>query len=83
MGYEKYREIVLANMIKMGIVLMICSFFVGPYAMPLVFNGYEIAAMIGATWITSYLVHEGRTNWFEGVKLLAAYALVVVVFLFA
>jgi Ca2+:H+ antiporter len=64
-------------------VLMICSFFVGPYAMPLVFNGYEIAAMIGATWITSYLVHEGRTNWFEGVKLLAAYALVVVVFLFA
>jgi Ca2+:H+ antiporter len=64
-------------------VLMICSFFVGPFAMPLVFNGYELAAMIGATWITSYLVTEGRTNWFEGVKLLAAYALVVVVFLFA
>src|SRR5436190_21980317 len=64
-------------------VLMICSFFVGPFAMPLVFNGYELAAMIGATWITSYLVNEGRTNWFEGVKLLAAYALVVVVILYA
>jgi Ca2+:H+ antiporter len=64
-------------------VLMICSFFVGPNPMPLIFNGYEVAAMIGAAWITSYLVHEGRTNWFEGVKLLAAYALVVVLFLFA
>jgi Ca2+:H+ antiporter len=64
-------------------VLVICSFFVGPFPMPLVFNGYEIAAMIGATWMTSYLVHEGRTNWFEGVKLLAAYASVVILFLFA
>jgi Ca2+:H+ antiporter len=61
-------------------VLMICSFFVGPFAMPLVFNGYEIAAMIGATWMASYLVTEGRTNWFEGVKLLAAYVLVGIVF---
>jgi Ca2+:H+ antiporter len=61
-------------------VLMLCSFFVGPFPMPLVFNGYEIAAMIGAAWMTSYLVHEGRTNWFEGVKLLAAYVLVGIVF---
>lgn len=64
-------------------VLMLCSFFVGPFPMPLVFNGYEIAAMIGGAWMTSYLVTEGRTNWFEGVKLLGAYALVVVMFLFA
>ena len=64
-------------------VLMICSIFVGPFTMPLVFNGYEVAAMIGATWMTSYLVHEGRTNWFEGVKLLASYLLVVVVFFLA
>jgi Ca2+:H+ antiporter len=61
-------------------VLMICSFFVGPFPMPLVFNGYEIAAMIGAAWMTSYLVTEGRTNWFEGAKLLAAYVLVGIVF---
>jgi Ca2+:H+ antiporter len=64
-------------------VLMLCSFFVGPFPMPLVFNGYEVAAMIGAAWMTSYLVTEGRTNWFEGVKLLAAYVLVVILFLFA
>jgi Ca2+:H+ antiporter len=61
-------------------VLVLCSFLVGPFPMPLVFNGYEIAALIGATWITSYLVIEGRTNWFEGVKLLAAYLLVAIVF---
>ena len=64
-------------------VLMLCSFFVGPYPMPLVFNGYEVAAMIGAAWMTSYLVQEGRTNWFEGVKLLAGYVLVVIVFFYA
>ena len=61
-------------------VLMLCSFFVGPFPMPLVFNGYEVAAMIGGAWMTSYLVTEGRTNWFEGVKLLAAYVLVGIVF---
>ena len=64
-------------------LLVICSFFIGPTPMPLVFNGFEVGAMIGAAWITSYLVHEGRTNWFEGLKLLAAYALVVLMFLFA
>jgi Ca2+:H+ antiporter len=64
-------------------VLMLCSFFVGPAPMPLVFNGYEVAAMIGAAWMTSYLVTEGRSNWFEGAKLLASYVLVVLMFLFA
>jgi Ca2+:H+ antiporter len=63
--------------------LMIFSFFIGPAPMPLVLNGYEVAAMIGAAWITSYLVVEGRSNWFEGVKLLGAYVLVVLMFLFA
>jgi Ca2+:H+ antiporter len=64
-------------------VLVAVSFVVGPTPMPFVMNGYEVAAMIGAAWITSYLVHEGRSNWFEGLKLLAAYALVVILFLFA
>jgi Ca2+:H+ antiporter len=64
-------------------VLVVCSFFIGPGPMPIVLNGYETAAMIGAAWITSYLVTEGRSNWFEGVKLLAAYLLVVLMFLFA
>ncbi|MFL5839754.1 MAG: calcium/proton exchanger [Thermoleophilaceae bacterium] len=64
-------------------VLVIFSFFIGPAPMPFVLNGYEVAAMIGAAWITSYLVHEGRSNWFEGLKLLGAYALVVLMFLFA
>jgi Ca2+:H+ antiporter len=64
-------------------VLTICSFFIGPFPMPLVFNGYEVAALIGGAWMTSYLVTEGRTNWFEGLKLLASYALVVLVFAYA
>ena len=64
-------------------VLVVFSFFIGPAPMPLVFNGYEVAALIGAAWITSYLVHEGRSNWFEGLKLLGAYVIVVLMFLFA
>jgi Ca2+:H+ antiporter len=64
-------------------VLVLFSFFIGPAPMPLVLNGYEVAALIGAAWITSYLVHEGRSNWFEGVKLLGAYVIVVLMFLFA
>src|SRR5213595_3119629 len=32
-------------------VLVLCSFFIGPAPMPLVFNGYEVAALIGAAWI--------------------------------
>jgi Ca2+:H+ antiporter len=66
-----------------GPALVLFSFFIGPGPMPLVFNGYEIAALIGGTWIASYLVHEGRSNWFEGVKLLGAYILVILLFLFA
>ena len=64
-------------------MLVVFSFFIGPAPMPLVFNGYEVAALIGAAWITSYLVHEGRSNWFEGLKLLGAYVIVVLMFLFA
>jgi Ca2+:H+ antiporter len=51
--------------------------------MPLVFNGFEIAA-IGLGVLVAYQVtNEGESTWFEGVQLLALYAILGLTFYFA
>jgi Ca2+:H+ antiporter len=64
-------------------VLVLLSFAFGPFPMALVFNGYEIGAMLFAVLIANFLVQEGESNWFEGVQLLAVYAVLGVVFFYA
>jgi Ca2+:H+ antiporter len=64
-------------------VLVLLSYVVGPGAMPLVFNGYELGAMLFAVLIANFLTQEGESNWFEGVQLLALYAVLGLVFYFA
>jgi Ca2+:H+ antiporter len=64
-------------------VLVIVSFFVGPNPMALVFNGYELAGLIAAVLIANFLASEGESTWFEGVQLLALYAVLGLVFYFA
>jgi Ca2+:H+ antiporter len=64
-------------------VLVLCSFFVGPGPMPLVFNGFELAGLLFAVLIANYVTQEGRSNWFEGVQLLAVYVILAVVFGYA
>jgi Ca2+:H+ antiporter len=64
-------------------VLVLLSFVFGPEPMPLVFNGYEIGAMIFAVLIANFLTQDGESNWFEGLQLLAVYAVLGVVFYFA
>jgi len=64
-------------------LLVLLSFFVGPGPMPLVFNGYELGAMLFAVLIANFLTQEGESNWFEGVQLLALYAVLGLVFYFA
>ncbi|MBA2505690.1 MAG: calcium/proton exchanger [Thermoleophilaceae bacterium] len=64
-------------------VLVLLSFFVGPAPLALVFNGYELAGMLFAVLIANYLTAEGESNWFEGVQLLAVYAVLGVVFFYA
>jgi Ca2+:H+ antiporter len=64
-------------------VLVLLSFVIGPEPMPLVFNGYEIGAMIFAVLIANFLTQDGESNWFEGLQLLAVYAVMGVVFYFA
>jgi Ca2+:H+ antiporter len=64
-------------------VLALLSFAVGPNPMALVFNGYELGALLFAVLIANFVTVEGESNWFEGVQLLAVYAVLTLVFVFA
>ena len=64
-------------------VLVLLSFVVGPNPMALVFNGYELGGLLFAVLIANFLTQEGESNWFEGVQLLALYAVLGLVFYFA
>jgi Ca2+:H+ antiporter len=64
-------------------VLVLAGFFIGPAPMPLVFNGFEIGAMILAVMIANYVSQQGQSTWFEGVQLLAVYVMLAIVFGFA
>jgi Ca2+:H+ antiporter len=64
-------------------LLVLLSFVFGPDPMALVFNGYELAALLFAVLIANLVTQEGESNWFEGVQLLALYAVFGLVFYFA
>jgi Ca2+:H+ antiporter len=64
-------------------VLVLMSFVLGPAPMPLVFNGFEVGAILLAVLIANYVTHEGESTWFEGVQLLAVYLILVLAFGFA
>jgi Ca2+:H+ antiporter len=66
-----------------GPVLVIVSFFVGPAPLSLVFNGFELAGLVLAVIIASHIAGQGESTWFEGLMLLALYAVLVAAFLFA
>ncbi|MFY9468733.1 MAG: calcium/proton exchanger [Solirubrobacterales bacterium] len=63
--------------------LVLLSFLIGPHPMPLVFNGFELAAMIIAVLTAGQVTQDGESTWFEGFQLLALYAVFGVVFYFA
>ena len=52
------------------------------HPMTLVFNGFEIAAIVLSVLIVEMISSDGETNWFEGAQLLAVYAIVAVAFYF-
>jgi Ca2+:H+ antiporter len=63
-------------------LLVLLSFFFGPYPMALVFNGLELAAIVLAAVIANQVTQEGESTWFEGLQLLAVYAVLGMVFFF-
>ena len=64
-------------------LLVILSFGFGPAPMALVFNGYELAALVLAALISGMLIADGESTWFEGVQLLGVYVLIGLLFYFA
>ena len=51
--------------------------------MALVFNGFELAALILSALLASQVTQDGRSNWFEGLQLLAVYVIIAFSFLLA
>jgi Ca2+:H+ antiporter len=66
-------------------VLVLLSFVpgIGDHPMSLVFNGYELVAVLFAILVANFVVNEGESTWFEGLQLLALYSLMGVVFYYA
>src|ERR671910_2511454 len=63
-------------------VLVLLSFVVGPFPMALVFNGFEIGAIFLAILVANQVTQEGESTWFEGLQLLAVYAVLGLIFYF-
>jgi Ca2+:H+ antiporter len=63
-------------------LLVLVSLFLGEFPLALVFNGFELGAVVLAVLIALEVTHEGESTWFEGVQLLAVYAVLGVTFFF-
>ena len=48
--------------------------------MGIIFNPYELAALLAAGLAASAVVSGGESTWFEGLQLLALYAVIAIVF---
>ncbi len=64
-------------------LLVLASYFVGPHPLALVFNGFELAAILIAILIANYVTQDGESTWFEGVQLLAVYFVFGLAFYYA
>jgi Ca2+:H+ antiporter len=62
--------------------LVLASFAIGPFPMALVFNGFEIGAILLAVFIAQEVTQRGDSTWFEGLQLLAVYAVLALTFFF-
>ena len=61
-------------------LLVLLSFVLGPYPMALVFNGYEVAALLAAGTMAVLVTLGPRSTWRQGAALLAVYVALGVVF---
>jgi len=63
-------------------VLVPASYLVGPAPINLVLTPAEILAGTFSVVIAGQICGDGESNWFEGVQLLAVYAIVAMLFYF-
>lgn len=62
------------------VLVLISLFFRTP--MSLIFNIFELVAIILSVLIANLITEDGESNWFEGLQLLMAYAIMGVAFFF-
>lgn len=62
-------------------LLVFLSYPLG-HPLDLVFTTFEMVAVILGVAVVAYLVSNGESNWFEGVQLLAVYAIIAVAIFF-
>lgn len=62
-------------------VLVFLGFVIGK-PLDLMFNLFEVAALGVTLFIVANITQDGESNWFEGLQLLAAYAILAVAFFF-
>jgi Ca2+:H+ antiporter len=62
-------------------IAVLVSLLVG-HPMALVFDHFELGAMLFAVLGVSFLSLDGESNWFEGVLLLAIYGIIAIIFFF-
>ena len=67
-------------MLVAPLLVLASLFFVSQ--MSLVFNTFELVAMVLSVVIVNFIVADGESNWLEGVQLLAAYAIMAIAFFF-
>jgi hypothetical protein len=76
-------EIALASSLQIALfvapVLVFVSLLFGQY-LNLVFNQFELLALIGAVVISALVASDGETNWLEGAQRLGAYLILGVAF---
>ena len=63
-------------------VLVLASYIVGPAPINLVLTPAEVLAVTFSVVIAGQICGDGESNWFEGVQLLAVYAIVAMLFYF-
>ena len=61
-------------------LVLISLFF--PSNMTLVFNTFELVAIIFSVFIVNSIIEDGESNWFEGAQLLFTYIIMAVAFYF-
>jgi Ca2+:H+ antiporter len=63
-------------------VLVLASYFIAPEPLELSFNHAEIGALFMGALIGTVVAGTGRSNWYNGVQLIAVYAIVALMFYF-
>jgi len=62
--------------------LVLLSYLIAPHPMDLVFTVPEVLAVTLAVTVASQVASDGKSNWLEGVQLLAVYLILAMVFYF-